>query len=172
MKWHDTPQGRLVTESISLSDQGLHAEALEKLDQAEALPGYRYAVLTHRGCVLHEAGRWKEGETALRAALALNERFVHAWNALGVLLKSREDYEEAAACYSRSAEISPTASVLTCLAGVQCAFDLDSAVVNAERALQHDPEWEEAIAVRDAALERIRERDEDGPPGSSREEEP
>ena len=73
------------------------------------------------------------------------------------MLKQSEGlFERAAFCFGRSAEIAPSAEILTMLANVQLAFDPRQALENSERALSFEADWEEARVVQNAALRQIR----------------
>ena len=161
MKWRETVQGQLATEADELSSAGNHVGALALLEQALAFNTKDPVVLVYRGRELHSLERYDEAEQSLRDALAIDDNLTHAWNELGMLMESKEAFEEAAFCFEQSAKLSPNVDVLTMLANMQLAFDPQKSVENAKRALSFDPDWDEAQTILKSAKRQIRERGEE-----------
>jgi tetratricopeptide (TPR) repeat protein len=91
----------------------------------------------------------------LNTAVRLDERSNLAWAELAQAYEMQERYEKAAFCYEQAAEIKPNVSYYTMLANVQLTFDPESAVQNADKALEIEPGSEEATGVRNRAQELI-----------------
>ena len=60
-------------------------------------------------------------------------------------------------CFQQSVQLRPEHNAYTLLANMQLAFDAEASAANAERALQLKPDWAEAVRVKEAAEEMLRE---------------
>jgi tetratricopeptide (TPR) repeat protein len=161
MRWRETAQGRLATEADELSSAGSHADALALIERALEFEPRDPMILAYRGRELHALERFDEAERSLRDALGIDRGLTHAWNELGMLMRSRGFFEKAAFCFEQSAEVSPDVYVLTILANMQLAFDPQKSVENAESALAIDPDWDEAQTILESAKRKLRRRGED-----------
>lgn len=154
MKWRETRRGQLATEASKLSSKGNHSDALNLLERALELKPKDPLVLVYRGRVLHALARYGEAEKSFRDALNIDGNLCYAWNELGLLFEDRGFFEKAADCLTRSVQLRPDFNSYTVLAKVELMFDVDAALSDAEKALELNPGWDEAIQVRDAAKER------------------
>ena len=66
-------------------------------------------------------------------------------------------YEDSAKCYVESGMINPNKSVFTVAAKVYLKCDPRKALEYADKALELDSEWDEALAVRELASRKIGE---------------
>ena len=158
MKWRQTARGQLATKASVLSSRGNHADALCLLEQSLEIDPKDPLLLVYRGRVLHALARCAEAERSFRDALEIDRSISFAWNELGLLLRDCSRFEEAAECLRESAKLRPDFNTYTVLAGVEMSFDLRAALVDAEKALELNPNWDEAIQVRNAARVLIERR--------------
>jgi len=70
-----------------------------------------------------------------------------AWGELGLVHRNLGQFEEAAACYKRSVALEEDFSTYTLLAAVEYEFDVEQPIIHAEKALQLNPDWDEAETV-------------------------
>ena len=162
MKWRESKQGQLATEASKLSSNGNHSLALSLLELALEHSPKDQLVLVYYGRVLHALGRDKEAEHSLREAVAIRSDLCYPWSELGLLLKDCKRFGEAAECFQKSAQLHPDASTFTLLAELELSFDADSSFRNAMKALELDPNWDEAIQIAARAKAAIAKSDEAG----------
>ncbi len=155
MKWRETKRGQLATKAGELSSHGKHKDALCLLDQAIEIEPEDHIILVYRGRVLASLERYDEAEHSFRRSLEIRDDLVYAWNELGFLLKDRERYEEAAECLRTSVSLEADYNTYTMLASVEMMFDKVAALSNAQKALKINPDWDEAIEIRDEAIAAI-----------------
>ena len=159
MQWRETMHGQLATKASKLNSEGNHSDALCLLEQAIELRPRDPILLVYRGRVLHALARFGEAERSFREALHIDRGLCYAWSELGLLLMDCKRFEEAAECLQESANLKRDFSTYTVLANVQLAFDAHSALMNAQKALELNPNWDEAAEVRDEAKGLIEQND-------------
>jgi len=104
------PAGRLdpgeaidgLTVGHRLMDAGQYELALKAYLRAGAERGMTVDVLSAIGSANLKLGRLGQAEDILRRAIELDERFVPAWNNLGVVLMERGQYGEAGEVFRRA----------------------------------------------------------------------
>lgn len=129
-------------------------EALRCIDEAIRLSPSDTAHWSAKAQYLKNSNEYSEAKMAAERAIEINSENYHAWSTLGLINVQTENYEEAALCYKRSLERKEDAAVYTLLAAVEYEFDVESAILHAEKALALEPDWDEAIAVLKAAKEK------------------
>jgi tetratricopeptide (TPR) repeat protein len=104
----------------------------------------------NRGLALRQAGRADEARDAFEQAIAMDESFFDAHEALGDLYFDTKRYEEARQAYERTANIAETPPVLTKLARVNLAGrrDLNAVEVHISDALRIAPGYAPAYYTR------------------------
>lgn len=140
----------LYEASCTAAKRGDIAGALAKIERAIALYP-RPVYFTIKARFLRRGGRTDEALVEAQRSVDLDQENSHGWTMLGLLYEDREDYVTAGKCFSRSAEIEPNYSVYTLLASVQLKYDTQAAVLSARRALELNPDWEEAQNILEAA---------------------
>ncbi|HET9785384.1 MAG TPA: tetratricopeptide repeat protein [Terriglobales bacterium] len=122
-------------DQIAIADQGLALiagesgdlqRALSLLDQAQAADPGSADVISARGGVLLEAGRWQQAEGIFHTALQVNPNDANAWNGLGYIAwhvrhadaEAAQDFQQALASHPLSSEL--TASLHEGLGAVEC----------------------------------------------------
>lgn len=131
--------------------------ALSIMEKAIVADPSNPVLIIYKGQLLLDLSREEDAEKEFKRALKLDPKNPYAWGHLGLLMQSREEFERAAFCFQRVVEEIPDHNTLTILANVQLAFDPESALLNAEKALQCNPEWEEAKEVLRTAKKHLRE---------------
>ncbi|HEY8054761.1 MAG TPA: tetratricopeptide repeat protein [Terriglobales bacterium] len=122
-------------DQMAIADQGMALiagqngdlqQALSLLDQAQTADPGSPEVISARGGVLLEAGRWQQAEGVFHTALQVNPRDANAWNGLGFIAwherhadaEAAGDFQQALASYPLSVEL--TASLHEGLGAVDC----------------------------------------------------
>jgi len=122
-------------DQMAIADQGMALiagqsgdlqQALSLLDQAQTADPGSPGVISARGGVLLEAGRWQQAEGVFHTALQANPRDANAWHGLGFIAwherhadaEAAEDFQQALASYPLSVGL--TASLHEGLGAVDC----------------------------------------------------
>lgn len=134
-------------------------QALREIDKAIKLADGREAGhWAAKSRILYRLGEHQEAEAAARNAIRIDEQSYHAWVTLGMLYFHSHRFEKAAFCYKKVVEIEEDYSFYTLLAAAERQFDPESAIEHAKRALELNPDWDEAETILSDALEDLRER--------------
>ncbi len=112
----------------------------------------------YRGRILHALGGDKEAERSFREAIDLKSDFSYAWSEIGLLLKDCERFVESAECLRQSALLRPDCSTYTVIARVELEFDPDASLRDATKALELNPDWDEAIQIQNTAKQMVDRR--------------
>ncbi len=142
-------------------ESGDFAKAVEQMDKALQLRPDFAPYWVSQGNLLRRWSKFERSEDAIRKAIEISPSASYAWTELGLLFKDREFFEKAADCLRRSVQLRPDFNTYTVLADVELTFDADAALLDAEKALELNPGWDEALQVRDAAKEVIEQYDDD-----------
>ncbi len=129
-------------EAADLGDLGLALRSIDSL--LEKYPGSAAYWVT-KAAFLEKGGDLEGGEDAARRAVKLDTRNEHAWTKLGYLLGRCGRFQEARDCFRNSLAIHEGYDVHTMAAAAE--FELGRprrAVFHARRALELNPDWEEA----------------------------
>lgn len=164
----DSPEHvwELLEHGMELSEGGDVAEALRVFDQAAAIHPEARAVKYLRATCLLDLGREAEAEAAVREALSgsgstppTSRQSAQMWLLLGLILHQKGEPRGAAMCLMKAFEFDVPPNTLaqswTMLAHCQMHFDVHAAAESAERALEIDPAWDEAVNIRDDARHRL-----------------
>ncbi|KAF0244276.1 MAG: hypothetical protein FD180_2650 [Planctomycetota bacterium] len=91
-----------------LEERGCFAEALRCFQRCTRLEPDDTRNWVYKGCMLVRMGRLREGERSHRRATQCGHGDVdEAWLNVGLCLRARRKYSEAAACFSRALRIDP-----------------------------------------------------------------
>jgi tetratricopeptide (TPR) repeat protein len=142
-------------------EAGDFARAVSWIDKAMQLRPDFVPYRVSRGMFLRQWLRFDESEHEIREAIKLAPSASYAWSELGLLYIDRgfhehsRFFEQAAEYLRKSSQLRPNYSVLTVLARVELMFDPETALLDAQRALALNPNWDEAMQVREAARAAI-----------------
>jgi len=146
---------QIVDKAWRFADRAMWGEAVNCIEQAIQLRPKAPLYWVLKGHFLRESLRCTESEAAIRRALVLDSGFDPAWSELGRLYRDAGEYLEAADCFRRSVSIRPDFNVYTLLANAELTFDPQAALASATAALSLNPDWDEAIRIRDSAKRAI-----------------
>ncbi len=125
-------------------EQNCLEEAIRLVRKATSLrPSVSY-YWAMEGQILKNSGKHEEGIVAAEKAIELEPETSQYWTLLGLCKVALGRYEEAASAYKRSIELEEDFGTYTLLAAVECEFDDEQAIIHAERALELNPDWDEA----------------------------
>jgi tetratricopeptide (TPR) repeat protein len=137
---------------------GSFVVALSHLDAAVRLASNsatRSVYLTTQGGFLNRLGLPDRAIIVCEEAVSLVPGNYYAWSQLGLAFLRLKRYEDAARCLSKLIELHPDHAGYTLLAGAQLHFNPQAALQSAEKALEIDPSWEEALGICELAKRRL-----------------
>ncbi len=140
------------------SEQNNAKRANELIDDAILCLPTNWYLWASKAQFLEDLGRFGESEAAARRSLSLNKNKPLVWNILGGHNVREGLFEEAIKCYEKSLVLKEDFGTLTMLAAVEIEVDVKSALKHAQRALELNPEWDEAATILDRALNKIAEQ--------------
>ena len=132
------------------------ADALLEIEKAIALRPENAPYHFAKGNVHCESGAHQAAGASYNHAHGLQPQWTFPLSALGGMAYDRNLFGEAKRCYEAVIKIEPQVNALTLLANIYLNEDPELAWMHASHALTLDPTWEEAIALRDEALEKVR----------------
>ena len=130
-------------------------EAIRLIEKAIELFPLDTVYWSGKGQFLRNAGRHKESKLSTRRAIELNPKNYHAWATLGLIHIYHRNFEEAANCLQRSAELKERFGTYTMLAAAEIEFDVESAIKHAKKALELNPDWDEARDILRSAEKKL-----------------
>ena len=113
-----------------------------------------------KGSALVELERLTEAESVTRTAIEKDQRNYHTWYLYGIIQSENGYFEKAAYCYKKSLRLRKDFGTYTLLAAAEYEFDLPSSIKHAQKALESNPEWEEAEAILKSAREALNDENE------------
>ena len=149
----------LYHRALKEDDNQNHEEAMKLIDQAIALMPSDTALWSARAQFRYDKKDYADAEVDAESAIERDEKNLHAWGLLGQIKAHTGHFEEAAACYKKSLQLSEDKGLYTLLAAVEYEFDLPSAIRHARKALKLDPSWDEAQKILDAAQDELKKRE-------------
>lgn len=132
------------------------SDALREIEQAIALRPENALYHFAKGNVHCKSGAYRAAEDSYKHAHGLRQQWTDPLRALGGMAYDRNLFDEAKRWYEAVVKIEPQVDALTLLANIYLNEDPELAWMHASHALTLDPTWEEAIALRDEALEKVR----------------
>lgn len=137
-----------------LIDENL-TQALSEIEQAIELSEHQDAgQWAVKSRILVKLRQHRDAETAARRSIEIDASSHDAWMTLGLSSFDRKEFEKAADCFKRAIEIKANYSRYTMLAAAERQFDPQKAKEHAKKALQLNPDWDEAkVILRNAELE-------------------
>lgn len=134
----------LLEEADALEQRGLRVEAMQRLHNASSLRKDA-VVLTRIGVLATDLHDWKQAQTALEGAVALEPDFVLAHFYLGLMFQAQCRFGDALKSLQTAVRLEPSATNYTVMGVAQAKLDLlDEAQQSFERAISIDPTYEEA----------------------------
>lgn len=131
-----------------------YTDAIELIDDAiKEYPSYEIAwpskalLMANKGKCLRHLRQYDEAEKILRSAIDMDQENPHIWSCLGLVYARVNKFERAAECLRNSIKLEESAPALTLLAAAEYEFDVESSIRSAKRALEIDPDWDEAKIV-------------------------
>jgi tetratricopeptide (TPR) repeat protein len=143
----------LLDMAFKAYDSGHLEQALDLVEQAiEGNPKHWYLWAT-KARYLEELGRFEESKTAFKGSIDLNNNQAITWSMLAGLYYDEENFQDCAHCCRSALEIEENYTTLTILAGAEIQTgEIENALKHANRALELNPDWDEAESMRDQAL--------------------
>ncbi len=143
----------LLEMAFEAYDSGSLEQALDLVEQAiEGNPKHWY-LWTTKATYLRKLGRMEEAKTAFKTSLSFNNKQALTWSMLGSLNYDEENFEASVHCCRTALQIEEDYSTLTILAGAEIQTgEIENALKNANRALELNPDWDEAESIRNHAL--------------------
>ena len=77
----------------------------------------------------------------------MDENSFRGWISLGLIFSDDDQFMKAAFCYKKAVEIEEDYATYTVLAAVEETFDPESAIKHAKKALELNPEFDEAEKI-------------------------
>ena len=150
---------RHIDAALDAFDAGNTKQALREIDEAiELTHGDDAAPWAVKSRVLYDLGEHDEAEAAARNSIRIDVTNYHAWISLGLIFFDRHQFEKAAFCYKKAIEEEEDYGTYTMLAEAERQFDPESAIKYAKRALELNPDWDEAETILKTAMEDVRKK--------------
>jgi len=130
-------------------------KAIEELDKAIQLSPSATVCWTAKGEFYYELGKFKESKKAFKTATELAPERSLTWAGLGMAKMKLKEYKSAAQNLRKAVNLQPDFNLYTILANVELTFDPELALADAEKALELEPNWDEALKVHKAAKQLI-----------------
>lgn len=142
-------------QALEAEEQENLPEAISWIEKAIELCPSDTVYWSAKGQFLRSAGRYKESKVSTRRAIELNPKNHHAWSSLALAHIHLGSFEEAAACFKRSVELKEDFGIYTMLAAAEIEFDVESAIKHAKKALELNPDWDEAREILRSAESKL-----------------
>lgn len=147
-------EDRVYDRAWEAVDRGDFPLALRIIDSLLAKYPRSAAYWVTKASFLEDSGDFEGAEDAARRALKLDAGNEHAWTKLGYLLGRRGHFQEARDCFRSSLAIDEDFYVHTMAAAVELELGRPRrAAFHARRALELNPDWEEARNILKSADE-------------------
>ena len=143
----------LLDQACDADDCGEHDKALTLFEECIQIKPNNWYLWARKASALEDLGRIDDSKAAYKKSLHIDDKKAATWGLLGSLYYNQEHFEDAAFCCRHSNELEENSDTLTILAGAEIQTgDIESALKHAKRALELNPGWDEAEAIRDRAL--------------------
>lgn len=129
------------------SQEGRHADAVQRIEQAIAVGGENAVLYGNLGNAWNSLGNDEQAIVCFRRAIELNAKFADAHFNLGNVLREQRKTDEAIACYRRALELKPENAQTHNNLGIalQHSGAAAEAVAAYRRALALQPEFAEGL---------------------------
>ena len=129
--------------------------ALISIEKALEISPKHWYLWATKARILEESGRYADADDAARTSLRFDDTQPRVWNILALLAFKECKYNEAIEAFKKSLELEEDFGTLTMLASAELNLDPHKALFHANRALEINPDWEEAQKIRDEAAKAI-----------------
>ncbi len=154
---------KFLDRSWDSADNEDYHSAISLIEHAIALDPNNSIYHATKARYLYDSDKLEEAIVAAMMALELEPDNIHAWLILGLVEERRENFEESAYYYLKASDLKEDYNIYTLLAGVQYKYNPKLAIASATKALQLNPDWEEAINLLNLARNKL-EKAEKGTP--------
>lgn len=136
-----------------------HGNAAAKALQAVTLDPDDWYINTSLGVFLREKGDLKKSLQFCKRAVELAPEMPLAWGTLAVTYLEQEKFNKAVESFAKSLELEERPNTYTMMASAKISLgDLEGAIKDSKRALELDPDWDEAEAMLKEAQELLDDR--------------
>lgn len=119
-------------------------KAMELIEKAIDIVPNAAILWTTKAKYQYDLKNYEAALESVEKAIELKPQSYFAWLHKGLIKRNMEQYEEAAQAYIESLKIKPDFNVYTLLSDVQMEFDVEAALQSAKKALELNPNWDEA----------------------------
>lgn len=137
----------LHKQACAAEEEGGHDTALLLIDQAINLCPKATVFRTTKSLFLLDAGKLQEAEDIARQSVQINNKNYFGWQLLAKISMDRGEFGEAIKYLKKFVRLRDDYSAHTILAALEADVDRISAIEHAERALELNPDWDEAKEV-------------------------
>ena len=142
---------RFFQQAFDEEDKNNLPGALTLIDQALEISPDVSSYWAAKGHFLCESGKYLEAKAAAERSVKLFAGRHEAWSLLGRIENRLQNYKKAAHCFRQALQVRESVADYTLLAASELQFDPASAIISARKALELDPDWEEAQLALSAA---------------------
>ncbi len=143
----------LLDQACDAEDRGELEEALRLFEECIQIKPNNWYLWARKASALEDLGRIEDSKAAYKESLHIDDKKAVTWVLLGSLHYNQEHFEDAAFCCRQSNALEENSDTLTILAGAEIQTGkIENALKHANRALELNPGWDEAEAIRDRAL--------------------
>ena len=128
-------------------DEGNTEEALRLIEKVVELAPNSSKYWSAKGEFYYEIEDYSIAETAAKRSVELNRKNYFGWLILAHCAFDQHQFQKAAEYFKKYLEFKESYSVYTLLAAAELEFDPRSAYDHAKRALELNPDWDEAQAI-------------------------
>lgn len=153
---------RLLDKSWDSADAEDYCSAINFIEQAILLDPNNSIFHTTKARYLFDSDKLDDAFVAAMAAIELEPDNFHAWLILGIIERRRENFEKSAYYFGKASDLKEDYNIYTLLASVQYKYDPRLAVISAKKALQLNPDWEEASRLLNIALNKLEKENIEG----------
>jgi len=146
------------SDSVAKKNINNFKEALELIEKAINITPEVSLYWCTKAQYQFDLGRFSYALVSVEKAIELKPRNFIAWGIKGLIKRNMGECRQAAEAFIESLKIKPDFNVYSLLSAVQLEFDSKAALQSAKKALELNPEWEEAQNLFKKAEKQI-ERD-------------
>ncbi|MCL4677912.1 MAG: tetratricopeptide repeat protein [Alphaproteobacteria bacterium] len=152
----NTKPVELLELALKAKQEGNLTLALKMIDRAiMENREHWYLWATKASFIYASPERFEESERLFLESIRLNPKQAVVRKLLGYLYFQNGRFESAIKQFARSLELEEDFGTLTMMAAAEMNVNVESALEHATRAIELNPEWDQAHAIRDRALEAL-----------------
>ncbi len=142
--------------ALKAEEQKNLPEAIRLIEKAINLCPSHTVYWSAKSQFLYDSSNFEGALLAANKSIDCNPKNHHAWTIFGLAHVHVRTLEEAAACFKRSTELKEDFATYTMLAAAEVEFDVESAIKHAKKALDLNPDWDEATKILRSAESKLR----------------